>query len=323
LRVGIIGAGISGLAAARTLRAADHEVVLFEKAARVGGRCATRPVGDFIFDTGASSIAPRGLSLAKVLLEELPADGLVQVSRPIYTLKGMRVEAGDPSRMNIARYTYLSGNSQLPIRLAADQDVRLDQRIGQVSKSDGKYIVQDERFDALILAIPSPQMVPFLEQLGDSRPVGYISYRPCLSVLLGFRESFPETHYHALIEPEQRHPLTWMSLEHRKSAGRAPEGQTAIVAQLSPEYSRRKFEAPDEEVVNDTVDYLRELAPDLGTPAVSAVKRWKYSQPESVGMFESLNSAGSKVVLAGDGLRGGRVEYAFETGVQAARLLMG
>lgn len=280
-------------------------------------------MGDFLFDTGASSIAPRGHSLAKAMLEELPTEGLVQISRPIYTLKGMRVEAGDPSRMNIARYTYATGNSQLPIRLAEGMDVRLDQRIEEISKSSSGFSLMGETFDAAILAIPAPQMVPFLNQLGDARPVSYISYRACLSVLLGFKESFPETHYHALIEPEQRHPLTWMSLESRKSPGRAPDGQTAIVAQLSPEYSRRKFDASDDEVVGDTVDYLRELAPDLKDPVVSAVKRWKYSQPESVGMFESLNSPGNRLVVAGDGVRGGRVEYAFETGIQAARHLTG
>ena len=45
MRAGIVGAGVAGLAAARVLREAGHEVVMFEGRDEVGGQVVTFPVG--------------------------------------------------------------------------------------------------------------------------------------------------------------------------------------------------------------------------------------------------------------------------------------
>lgn len=45
MKVGIVGAGVAGLAAARILREAGHEVVIFEGRDEVGGQVVTFPVG--------------------------------------------------------------------------------------------------------------------------------------------------------------------------------------------------------------------------------------------------------------------------------------
>ena len=57
--VAIIGAGMAGLAAARALTQAGHTVTLFEKSRGVGGRVATRRIGDCIVDHGAQNIKPQ------------------------------------------------------------------------------------------------------------------------------------------------------------------------------------------------------------------------------------------------------------------------
>ncbi|MFA6245022.1 MAG: FAD-dependent oxidoreductase, partial [Candidatus Hydrogenedentales bacterium] len=49
----VIGAGISGLLAARTLRDSGKTVVILDKARGVGGRMATRRIGECVFDHGA------------------------------------------------------------------------------------------------------------------------------------------------------------------------------------------------------------------------------------------------------------------------------
>ena len=53
LRVAVIGAGLAGLSAARTLRDQDHEVRVFDKGRGVGGRTSTRRSKSFAFDHGA------------------------------------------------------------------------------------------------------------------------------------------------------------------------------------------------------------------------------------------------------------------------------
>mgnify|MGYP001435162060 CR=1 FL=1 len=52
----IVGAGISGLTAARQCQKAGLAVTLYDKGRGVGGRCATRRRDDFAFDHGAQLI---------------------------------------------------------------------------------------------------------------------------------------------------------------------------------------------------------------------------------------------------------------------------
>jgi len=50
----VIGAGVGGMSAAARLAKAGHEVTVFESNNRTGGKCQTRWVGDYAFDTGPS-----------------------------------------------------------------------------------------------------------------------------------------------------------------------------------------------------------------------------------------------------------------------------
>ena len=56
----IVGAGIAGLIAARTLKDAGQPVLVLEKSYGVGGRMGTRRILDGVFDHGAQFFnAPR------------------------------------------------------------------------------------------------------------------------------------------------------------------------------------------------------------------------------------------------------------------------
>lgn len=332
MRVAIVGAGISGLACARKLVRDGHEVVVFEKSRAFGGRCATRRIGPYTFDTGATTIAPRGKAIEKTMLEELDTTDLVRVERPIYVHKSLRVEPGDPTHNKQARYTYRTGINKLGKMLGEGLDIRFEHTVEKFKKgAEGfrlscrtvKSAEKSDPFDALVIAIPSPQAQALLTVSGESRSIDYVRYRPCLSVLLGFDQLLNNPPYHALIEPEQSHPLTWVSLESVKSPDRAPAGHTAMVVQLSPAYSRLHYETEDDVIVNATLQYLARLYGEgFAKAEVSDVKRWRYSLPENIGMFTSANPPGTKLLLAGDGLLGGRVEYAYETGILAADRLL-
>lgn len=323
MRVGIVGAGMAGLAAARTLKSAGFEVVLFEKSGSVGGRVATQKLGPYTFDTGATSIAPRGLSIEHVMLNELPQDDLVQVTKPIFTHTFLRISSGDAARAKVPRYAYKSGNNTFAQLLAAGQDVRLDTQVEEITRAGGRFVILGEEFDALVLTPPIPQTSTLLWSLDETRPLANSSYRSCLAVALGFAKSLAPQHYHALLDVDQQHPLTWLSLENEKTPDRAPDGHTAFIAQLNGSYSHAHYGDDDAEIVDLVVDYLARLyGPGWDAPAVSAVKRWKYSQPEGIASFDSVNRPGSKVLIASDGLLGGRIEQAFEAGVRVARLLL-
>ncbi len=321
MKVAIIGAGMAGLAAARTLKQSGIESVVFEKSRGVGGRVATRRQDGFIWDTGATSITPRGKHIEDLMLNQLDTSELVEVKLPIYTHTGLRVSPGDPRRTT-PRYTYQSGNTVLPKLLAKELDVRLDTQIDNIQADGAGFRILDERYDGLVLTPPIPQTATLLWSLGESRPIGGAKYRACITVLLGYAVALPDTHYHSLLDPDQRHPLTWLCLESVKSPGRAPEGGSALCAQLSREFTQTYYEAPDAQLVETVSGYVARIyGAGFSTPTASNVMRWKYSQPETLANFESVNPPGSRLVIASDGLLGGHVEDAYEVGVRAAKVL--
>lgn len=296
---------------------------MFEKNSEVGGRCATVNLDGYVFDTGATSINPRGRELEPVMLEELDTADLVEITKPIYTHIRLRVAPGDKQKNLQKRYTYRQGNQHLATMLAADLDVKLDSKVEEFSAHISGYEVMGEDFDAVIISIPTPSVAKLLATAKISRPVSQTHFRPCLSVLLGYSHELHDLPYHAIIDIDQRHPLTWLSIESEKSPFRAPSGSSALVAQLGPQYSGENISTPDEGIISSTIEYISRL---YGTafekPVVSQVVRWKFSQPENVTMFDSVNPKGSKVLIAGDGLLGGRTEYAYATGVKAAKMLL-
>lgn len=322
MRVGIVGAGIAGLSAARRLKRDGHEPVLFEIAERVGGRVATTQHGPYIFDPGATDLAPGMSNLATTMLEELDTTELVTIEKPIYTHTSLRVAPGDATRAKAPRYTYRTGNHTLPTLLADGLDIRLGTGVGAMKRAGAGYEVAGETFDALILTPPVPQSHALLASLGEERPLNNTFYRSSLSVMLGYAQALPEVPYHALLDPEQRHPLVWLSVESVKSPGRAPDGHTAFVAQLGPQYSASHFASDEQEIVASTVGHLVRLYGEAwSAPAVAHVHRWRFAQPETYAMFDTVNHPHSKVLVASDGVLGARVEFAFEAGLRAAKLL--
>lgn len=324
MRVAVVGAGVSGLAAARALASAGVRTVVFEASDRVGGRLATwRAEPGLVFDAGATLIAPAGAEF-RSFLEGLPEGSRPErIERWIAPHEGLRVLPGDPARNASARYAFPQGNQELAEVLAVGLEVRFGARVEWLDRMDGGVGVRGERFDAAVLAVPGPQALELLETMGERRPIRPDGYRSCLSVALGYPMDAPDLPWFALIDPDQRHPLGWLSLESRKVSGRAPAGWAAVVAQLSARASSDWYEVDDDAIVERTAGFVGRLfGRGWDAPKVSRVVRWRHSQPELSAMFESVNRPGSTVMVAGDGVTKGRVEYAYESGRRVAALLL-
>ncbi len=322
MKVGIVGAGISGLSCGRELARAGFEVVLFEKSQTVGGRVETRSADGFVWDTGATSIAPHGLAIASFIQQDLADADLIKIEGRVDVHSALRVSHGD-SRNEVPRYVYASGINTLAQRLAIGQNIQLGSPVEAIERVGSRFRINSLTFDAVVLTPPIPQTSLLLWGLQEDRPLANASYRPCLSVLLGYRSIMPETPHWALVETEQRHPLNWLSIESHKSPGRAPTGCSALVLQLGPRFSLEHFDRPDPEIIATASSYVRQLFGDsFVQPYVSEIRRWKFAQPETTAEFDEVNPPGSLIVVGGDGVFGGHIESAFESGVMCARRLI-
>jgi oxygen-dependent protoporphyrinogen oxidase len=88
----VVGAGISGLAAAYRLRQQGVDVIVLESEGRTGGRVATERCGDYVIDTGPDAITASyesylrlvgDLGLAGQVVDTSPVVGLVRRGRLI------------------------------------------------------------------------------------------------------------------------------------------------------------------------------------------------------------------------------------------------
>ena len=118
-RTAVIGAGIAGLAAARTLQRSGHDVQVFEAAPVPGGRVATQdsPFGGF--DSGAQYFTVRDARFAKAL-EATAADIVRRWSANAVRVldeHGRVVEAALPARE--AHWVAVPAMARLPERWAA------------------------------------------------------------------------------------------------------------------------------------------------------------------------------------------------------------
>ena len=66
-RIAVIGAGISGLAAARLLTKNGMVCTVFEKSRGLGGRMATREIGEVTFDHGVQYLRRRKSSFSEFM----------------------------------------------------------------------------------------------------------------------------------------------------------------------------------------------------------------------------------------------------------------
>ena len=303
MRVALVGAGMAGLACARALADAGHDAVVFEKSRGFGGRAATRRKDGFVWDTGAGYIE-------EAMLPHLPPEGLTRVDKPVWVVDEALVPR--PDRPTASRYAYVAGNNALGKALAQGLDVRRECRV------ESLVSLRDE-YDAVVLAAPVPQTRDLLATIGETRDLGEVAYRSCLAVGLGYEGDAPDVPYVSLMARDL--PLGWLSLESAKCPGRAPEGSCAFVAQLGEAFSAERYAQDADELVAFAADYVRRLY-GFERPIAADVMRWRFSQPSTLGDFDRANPPATRLLVASDGLTGGKIHLAYEAGLKAARRLI-
>lgn len=350
MRVAIVGAGVAGLAAARRLAGRGAKVVVYEMSHELGGRAATRHTHGCVVDHGAQYFkTPDDLpAVRRLVLEELPCEGLVDVERPVWIFdRAGRIAPGDPLLNAEPKWTYAEGLDTLGRRLAAGLNVRLETRVARVQRRPGGYRLLDDVGTALgdaayvLIAIPAAQAADLLRS-GDverGRRAAALAelerarYRPLLSIVLGYARpprgtvyaggtvSDPRPYY-ALVNTDRGHDVSWLAVENDKGPSRVPAETLALVVQMGASFSAAHFDKPEVQLAARAAAAAGDLlAVDLGRPLWHDLSRWRYALPDATCDLGALNRDHDGLLFAGDYVAGGRVHLALQAGLDVAGLL--
>ncbi len=317
----IVGAGMTGLVAARGLNALGYEVIILEQAPEVGGRMATRFFGDARFDSGAQFFTVRDPQFRRMVNQWLSAGVATVWSR------GFTSSSGHARQDGHARYRGVPGMVSVPRYLAQGLDVRLEQTV-TAAAVNGRYwqltLESGEKIDgrALLLTPPLPVSLTLLSAGGFELPpeqqelLTGIEYAPCLALLVELEElsSLPSPGGLQL----HGEPITFIGDNTQK--GVSPGSYTATI-HAGPVFSETHWDSTDDEVAELLLD---EASYWIGAAVKGwRLDRWRYSIPKLIVQQRLLHIPGPpQLALAGDVFGGPRVEGAALSGLAAAEQLL-
>jgi renalase len=321
----IVGAGISGLLVASSLRREGWDVMVLDKGQVVGGRMATRQVGGGTFDHGAQFFTVRGERFGDLV------EGWLEVGVAAEWTRGFADAEGRPNEDGHPRYTGAEGMISIPKYISRGLDVRTGERVVRVDGGDTSWEVACESGlrvdgDALVLAVPVPQALDIVSSGSYGFPDGArsqleaVSYDPCLAlmVVLDGPSGVPEPGGMQI----KREPLDWIGDNKRKGISEV----SAITVHAGPEWSRSHFEDDETRIIDSLISLAGDrLGTDLApTIVATSLVRWRYSWVTEPHPEPCLVASDEPPLLfCGDAFGQPKVEGATLSGLAAADYLLG
>ena len=302
----IIGAGLSGLAAAKSLDEAGLSVQLLDKGRRPGGRMASREFEGAMFDYGAQFFSARDTDFRSLIHSFLGA----ALVTPWFERPG-ETRYCSPLGMN-AIPEFLSSSLRVVCGVTVSA-VRRDGNVWRVIAQDGTVYSSE----ALIVTAPLPQTLELVEIPADVRAaLTAIEYHRCIAILavLDRPSAIPEPGYLRLSKP----PLQTLTDNRQKGMEGEAVGVTILADAV---FSLQHWDTPKEEAARLL---LAAAAPYLGSNVSHwRYHRWRYSDPVQTypERYYGLDQI-PPLALAGDAFGGPRVEGAFLSGHAAANWLL-
>lgn len=331
-KVAIIGAGLSGLIAARTLKDHGIDVQVFEKSRGVGGRMATRRIDDqhSNFDHGAQYFTVRDDRFRRYV-ESWKQQGLVAqwpdpalgAEQTIVVLKDGGVVSESSPGM---RYVGVPAMNRICKHLAEDLDVRKQTRVTRMTSTETGLEIFDEngehlgQFDQAVVSIPAEQAAMLLaEDREMTEALNRIQMNPCWAVMAGFEKPLTDQWVGAFVHDS---PLSWAARNSTKP-GRNKKVEHLIL-HANPDWTASHWESPAEEVAEEMLqEFWRVSGLTPQVPNHLRGHRWKYAIPSSDQAGQCLFDCTERIAICGDWVVGGRVEGAFLSGMAAAGRILG
>jgi predicted NAD/FAD-dependent oxidoreductase len=316
MRICVVGAGISGLAAARTLVDRGHNVKVFERARVAGGRVATRILeaielprglsGEVAFDHGAQYFTVRDQRFAEVAAEWERDRVIAKWAGRIVSFDGEGWEDVDQSTH---RYVGTPGMSAIATALASGLDIEYGNNLESLAPLPND-------FDRVIVAVPADQARVLI---GDTpslaSKISVVSMKPNWTVMAAFEARVAARFDAAFVNGSA---LGWIARNTSK-----PKRNWKIdcwVLQATSAWSH----AHADDRADDVGAFLMEAFDDLipaGLPKAffATVHRWRHAAADPPLAVGAIHDAESRITLCGDWCAGSRIEDAYLSGLAAAQ----
>jgi predicted NAD/FAD-dependent oxidoreductase len=302
----VVGAGLAGVACARTLHEAGEPVVLVDRGRRIGGRMATRRIDGRVVDLGASYVTVSDPVFGAVV-DDWERRGLVRPWTDTFAVAGGGPKSGP------MRWAAPGGLRSLVEDLVAGLEVADETTVREVRRGADGWMVDDRPASAVVLAMPDPQAHRLLaEDLRAELPAP-AAYEPVLALVATWDQRCWD--FDGLFVND--HPsLAWVADDGRRRGDGAP----VLVAHSTPAYATDHLAEPA--VAGSELG--RALQEVLGAPAPAStlVHRWTFARPTG-GRAEPYALTGGGLGLCGDGwAEKPRVEAAYLSGRALAEALL-
>jgi renalase len=335
----VIGAGMAGVACARTLVQAGHKVTVFEKSRGIGGRMATRDSAFGTFDHGAQYFTVRDPRFAKAL-ETAPGLCRRWSASTVRVLDelGRVAEASRPAKD--PHWVPAPGMKALPSRwalpLMATESVELETRVTCIERdalnpqqwqlrtsgpAEAQHVFSG--FDAVLLALPAAQAQGLWK---DSKlaarmiqPLARVQVAPCWTLMLAFPQAMQPGV--VTLGPQwnaarsSHHRIAWLARESSKP-GRSPIERWTI--QASAAWSQEHLEDDAPRVQAKLLKAFAEVTGIRTQPTHLDIHRWRYAKTNQALGQSHLWDGQAGLGLCGDWCLGNRVEDAFISGLELA-----
>lgn len=320
--VAVIGAGISGLIAARILAEHGYPVTIFDKGRNPGGRTSTRQEGEYSFDHGCQYFTAHDRRFLRYV-EAWVEQGIVSTweARRASCLPGVV----SPVHDDVVRYVGVPGMNAVARHLAKNLDLRPAVTVKSLVKADqdswrleASELIEGN-YEVVLCSAPPSQSAAILANVAPdlSSRVKDIPMQPCWTAMATFdydlETVFDAAHFSAS-------PLVWAANNGSKP-GRLPH--ECWVLQASPSWTRDHLDMPPDEVAQ------RLLAAFFGSTGIASVTprylgahRWRYASPAAPLGSGCLWDAEAGIGLCGDWCHSARLEGAFLSGLLLAERVL-
>jgi renalase len=304
-RIGIVGAGVAGLACAERLRSIG-DIMLVDKGRRPGGRLTTVTIGNSSWDLGAPFFTACDPQFRAQVMDWQRAGWVA------------RWDLGPPNA-----WVGVTSMASLIAEQSRGHEIMFGFQARSLVRKGCGWTLESQAgrigpFDALVVAVPAEQAAPLLSlhDLDAARDAASIRSSPCWAVMVEFARPLPvATHLMS----------DWgiFSLVASNRSKPARGEEECWILHANGQWSRDHLELSPVEVAPLLLEaFAAEISIDLPEPSFIKAHRWRYSRPRGQSGDVIWNPA-LGLGACGDWCTEPTVEGAWLSGVRLAEKMIG